>query len=77
MRINCVLLFAGLFLYGYEAEFIYGLLKADWKNLARKFNFIYRYIDDVLSLNNSKVSEFIDPCELEIKDTTESNTSAS
>ena len=34
----------------------------------------------VLSLNNSKISEFIHliyPCELEIKDTTESNTSAS
>ena len=34
----------------------------------------------VLSLNNSKITEFIDviyPCELEIKDTTESNTPAS
>ena len=35
---------------------------------------------DVLSLNNSKISEFIDviyPCELDIKDTTESSISAS
>ena len=50
------------------------------KHLAQKFKFTYRYIDGVLSLNNSKNSEFIDllyPCELEIKDTTESNTSAS
>ena len=39
-----------------------------------------RYIDDILSLNNSKISEFIDviyPCELNIKDTTESSISAS
>ena len=38
------------------------------------------YIDDVLSLNKSKISEFIDlicPCELEIKDMTVSSTSAS
>ena len=42
--------------------------------------FTYRYIDDILYLNNSTISEFIDliyPFELEIKDTTESNTSVS
>ena len=42
--------------------------------------FTYRYIDDVLSVNNSKISELSDlisPRELEIKDTTESITSAS
>ena len=73
-------LFADLFLYGYEVEFIQGLLKACKKHLAQKFNYTYRYIDDVLSLNHSKISEFIGliyPCELEIKDTTEFNTSAS
>ena len=68
-----------VFLYGYEAEFIQGLLKAVKKHLAQKFNFTCRYINDVLSLNNSKISEFIYliyPCELEIKDTAETNTSA-
>ena len=46
------------------------------KKLAQKFNFPYNYIDDVLRLNNSRISEFIDHihlCELEIKYTTESN----
>ena len=77
---NCAPLPADLFLYGYEAEFLQGLLKAGMKNLAQKFKFTYRYIGDVLSLNNLKISEFIDliyPCELEIKYTTDSNTSAS
>ena len=49
-------------------------------HLAQKFNFTYRFIDYVLCVNNSKISEIIDliyPCELELKDTTESNTSAS
>ena len=40
----------------------------------------YRYIDDVLSINNPNFENFLGqiyPPELEIKDTTESNTSAS
>ena len=43
-------------------------------------SYLFRYKDDVLARNNSKISEFIDliyQCELEIIDTTESNTSAS
>jgi hypothetical protein len=34
---------------------------------------MFRYIDDVISLNNSRVGDFVDriyPIELEIKDTT-------
>ena len=60
-------------------ECIQGLLKAGKKHLAQKFNFSYRYIDDVLSLKNLKILEFIDViflCELEFKETTDSNTSA-
>ena len=80
MGTDSVPLLADLFLYGYEAELRQGLLQAGKKNLPQEFSFIYRYIDDVLSLNNSRISEFIDliyPCELEIKDTTECNASAS
>ena len=36
--------------------------------LARSFNFTFRYIDDVLSLNNSRFGDFVDriyPIELE------------
>ena len=48
--------------------------------LASRFNFTYRYIDDILSINNPDFENYLGqmyPVELEIKDTTESNTSAS
>jgi hypothetical protein len=41
--------------------------------IVRSFNFTFRYIDDVLSLNNSTFGDFVDytyRIELEIKDTT-------
>jgi hypothetical protein len=41
---------------------------------------MFRYIDDVLSLNNSRVGDFVDriyPIELETKDTTAIDMSAS
>ena len=49
-------------------------LKKNEKKLVRSFNFTFRYIDDVLSLNNSWFGDFVEriyPIELEIKDTTE------
>ena len=55
MGTKCAPLLANLFLYGYEAEFIQGVLKAGKKNVAQKFNFTHRYIDHVLSLNTSKI----------------------
>ena len=69
-----------LFLYSYEEYFIQRLLKKNKKKLARSFNFTFRYIDDVLSLNNSIFGDFVDriyPIELEIKDTTDTYRSAS
>jgi hypothetical protein len=57
-----------------------GLLKKNEKKLARSFNFTFRYIDDVLSLNNSRLADFVDrinPIELEIKDTTNTDRSDS
>jgi hypothetical protein len=41
---------------------------------ARAFNFTYRYIDDVLSINDSRFAEFLPliyPPELEVKETTD------
>ena len=80
MGTNCAPLLADVFVYSYEAEFIHSLLSAGKKHLAFQFNFTYRYIDDVLSINNRNFDN--NPCQmypaaLEIKDTTESNTSAS
>ena len=80
MGTNCAPLLADIFLYSYEAEFIQSLLSAGKKRLASPFNFTYRYIDDVLSINNPDFENYLGqmyPPELEIKDTTESNTSAS
>ena len=73
MGTKCVDLLAELFLYSYKADFIQGLLKKNEKKLARSFNFTFRYIDDVLSLNNSRFGDFVDriySIELEINDTT-------
>ena len=80
MGTNCAPLLADIFLYSYEAEFIQSLFSAGKKRLASQFNFTYRYIDDVLSINNPDFENYLGqmyPPELEIKDTTESNTSAS
>ena len=50
------------------------------KQLASRFNLTYRYIDDVLSINNPEFENYpgqMYPAELEINDTTERTTSAS
>ena len=57
MVTNCAPLLADLLLYSYEAEFVQSLLQAGKKHLAQQFNFTYRYIDDVLSLKNTKFAE--------------------
>ena len=59
---------------------LYSLLKAGKKHLAQQFNFTYRYIDDVLSLKNTKFAEYLEfiyARELEIKETTETAASSS
>ena len=69
-----------MFLYSLEADFIQGFLKKNDKKLARSINFTFRYKDDVLSLNNSRFGDFVDliyPIELEIRDTTDTDRSAS
>ena len=80
MGTNCAPLLADLFLYLYEADLIEGLLKKNEKKLARSFHFRFRYIYDVFSLNNSRFGDFVHhiyPIELEIKDTTDTDRSAS
>ena len=80
MGTNCAPLLADIFLYSYEAESIKSMLSPGKKRLASQFNFTYRYIDDVLSIYNPDFENYLGqmyPPELTIKDTTESNTSAS
>ena len=72
--------FQRLSLNSYEADIIQSLLSTGKKHLASRFNLTYRYIDDVLSINNPEFQNYLCqmyPAELEIKDTTESTTSAS
>jgi hypothetical protein len=57
-----------------------GLLKKNEKKLVRSFNFTFHYINNFLLLNNSKFRDFIYriyPIELEIKDITDADRSAS
>ena len=80
MGTNCAPLLADIFLYSYEAEFIQSLLSTGRKQLASRFNFTYKYIDDVLSINKPQFETYMGqmyPVLLEIKATTESKTSAS
>ena len=70
MGTNCALLLADIFLYSYETEFIQTLIKSGKRHLAKSFNFTYRNIDDIFSLNNHKFRYYvydIYPVELEIK----------
>ena len=70
MGTNCAPLLADIFLYSYEAEFIQSLLSTGKKKIASQFNFTYRYIDDVLSINNPDFENYLGQmysAELEIK----------
>ena len=49
---NCALLLTDIFLYSYKAEFIQSLISVVRKRLASENNFTYRYINDVLFINN-------------------------
>ena len=63
-----------------KAYFIQELLKKNENKLTRSFNFMSRYIDDVISLNDCKccdVAYRIYPIEFEIKDTTDTDRCAS
>ena len=66
------------------SEFVYiflqGLLKNKDVKLAQTFNASFRFIDDLLPLSNSRFSDhmyFIYQNELEVKDTTDTQESAS
>jgi hypothetical protein len=80
MGTNCAPLLADLFLYSYESEFLQNLVKDKKIHEAKAFNFTYRYIDDVLSINNSRFAEFLPLIyhpELAIKETTDTASFAS
>ena len=59
MGTNCAPLLADIFLYSHEAEFIQSMLSTGKKKIAPQFNFTYRYIDDVLSINNPDFANYL------------------
>ena len=76
MGTNCAPLLDDWFLSSNNADSIHEILKKNVKKLARSFNFTFHYIDDVLS----RLGDFVDsiyPIELEIRDTTNIDRSAS
>ena len=76
MGTNCAPLLADIFQYSYEAEFIQTRIKSCKRHLAKSFSFTFRYIDDILSINNPNFGDYINiiyPIEFEIKDTTDAD----
>ena len=79
MGTDCAPLIANLYLFFYEYNYIKSLLKNNF-NCAKKFTNTMRYIDDLLTLNNSTFSREIAniySVELSLKKTTESCTMVS
>ena len=60
MDTNIAPLLADMLIYSYEVDFI---TRAS-EEKRKAFTFTFCYIDDVLSLNNSKLGEFIDSINL-------------
>ena len=78
--VNYAPLLADLFLYSYEANFIRGLLKKNEDKLSGYFKFTFLNMDDVLSLNNSMLGDFVDRIyhiEFEVKDNKDTDRLAS
>jgi hypothetical protein len=59
MGTNCAPLLADVFLYSFEAEFVQKLLRDNNKKLAVSFSHTFRYIDDVLSINNHNFHNYV------------------
>ena len=80
MGTNCAFVLTDLFLHAYEADILQGVLKNKDRKLAQTFNSIFCYRDDVLSLINSRLAHYLHHIysnELEVKDSTDTQKSAS
>ena len=59
MGTNCAPFLADIFLYSYEAYSIQSLLSTGKKQLASRFNRIYRYNNDALTINNPEFEHYL------------------
>ena len=77
MGTNCAPLIADLFLYCYELQFMTKISKDPSKqHLINKFNNTFRYLDDILALNNDDFSMYINeiyPVELTLNKANDNN----
>jgi len=79
MGTNCAPLLANLYLFYHEYKFLQKLAK-DKSYHGRSFGLTFRYIDDLLSVNNKYFKDYVSsiyPDDLELKETTESSASCS
>ena len=79
MGTDCAPLLANLFLFYYEYKFMKDNLKSNFQ-IAKQFSYTFRYIDDLLTLNNPNFEQEIIniyPPQLELKKTTETENSLS
>ena len=76
MGTDCAPQLANLFLFYYEYLYMKNLMR-DNLCMAKRFSNTVRYIDDLLTLNNSHFEEDIYPPELTLKGTSESDTKLS
>jgi hypothetical protein len=74
MGTNCAPLLANLYLYSYESDWIQKMSTTNLQQ-ARGFHLSFRYIDDLLSLDNPAVDMFVNdgpyPLDLSLNDTTD------
>ena len=78
MGTNCAPLLANLYLFYHEYHFLENLDKKDYRG--KCFGLTFRYIDDLLSINNKYFKQCISsiyPNDLELKETTENDSECS
>ena len=79
MGTNCAPPLPNLYLFYHEYNFLEKLAK-DKNYHGKSFGLTFRYIDDLLSMNNRYFQDYVSliyPDDLELKETTESNTPCS
>jgi hypothetical protein len=59
MGTNCSPVVSNLYLYEYESQFIDRLVNTNKEDIAKGFHSFFRYIDDVLSLDNPDFTQYV------------------
>ena len=75
MGTNCAPLLADLYLFTYEYDYMQSLIKGKNLQKAKSFNFTFRYIDDLITVQNKYIKDAVKdiyPPTLELKETTDS-----